>query len=205
MTTVRLGVLLGVVVVAMAVPRIIGPSWRVIAMPNQMRLMEGHLVQWESETMFRTMKAMVTDLPNEALYPYEVLSPPTFGFSTDEYRALLPIFTASVLASVVGSLYWGSMLADLSWWWGGAMCTVALLGRLGASRGVAVTAGLLAAVSPLGVAYVGSGNLHAASSLSLPIYATAIWGSVFVPRPGPLRVGMRVGILLFASSITYTC
>jgi hypothetical protein len=198
MTMGRVAVLLAAVVVAMAVPRITGPSWRVIAMPNQMRLMEGRPVQWESETMFRTMKAMVTDLPNEALYP------PTFGFSTDEYRAILPIFTASVIASVVGSLYWGSMLADLSWWWGGAVCTVALLGRLGVSRGVAVMAGMLTAVSPLGVAYVGSGNLHAASSLSLPIYATAIWDVLFTPHPRPILAGMRVGILLFAASLTYT-
>ena len=187
---VRVAALLASLVVAMATPRIVGPSWRVIAMPNQMRLMEGRPVQWESETMFRTMKAMVTDLPNEALYP------PTFGFSTDEYRAILPIFTASVIASVVGSLYWGSMLADLSWWWGGAVCTVALLGRLGVSRGVAVMAGMLTAVSPLGVAYVGSGNLHAASSLSLPIFATAIWDALFVAHPRPLLAGMRVGILL---------
>ncbi|MBU6280406.1 MAG: hypothetical protein KGN78_14290 [Actinomycetales bacterium] len=198
MTTGRVAILLAAVVVAMAMPRIAGPSWRVIAMPNQMRLMEGRPVQWESETMFRTMKAMVTDLPNEALYP------PTFGFSTDEYRAILPIFTASVIASVVGSLYWGSMLADLSWWWGGAVCTVALLGRLGVSRGVAVMAGMLTAVSPLGVAYVGSGNLHAASSLSLPIFATAIWDALFVAHPRPLLAGMRVGILLFAASLTYT-
>jgi hypothetical protein len=198
MTTGRVAVLLAAVVVAMAVPRIAGPSWRVIAMPNQMRLMDGRPVQWESETMFRTMKAMVTDLPDEALYP------PTFGFSTDEYRAIIPIFTASVLATVVGSFYWGSMLADLVWWWGGAMCTVALLGRLGVARGVAVMAGVLTAVSPLGVAYVGSGNLHAASSLSLPIYATAIWDVLFTPHPRPILAGMRVGILLFAASLTYT-
>ena len=198
MTISRLGVLLGVLIVAMAIPRSIGPSWRVIAMPNQMRLMEGRPVQWESETMFRTMKAMVTDLPDDALYPS------TFGFSTDEYRALLPIFTASVLASLVGSFYWGSMLADLVWWWGGAMCTVAVLGRLGVPRGVAVLAGMLTAVSPLGVAYIGSGNLHAASSLSLPIYATAIWDVLFTPRPQPLVAGLRVGVLLFAASVTYT-
>ena len=90
MSTRGVGALLVVLIALMAIPRIIGPSWRVIAMPNQMRLIEGHLVQWESETMFRATKAMVTDLPLAEIYP------PTFAFSTDEYRAIVPIFTAAV-------------------------------------------------------------------------------------------------------------
>jgi len=45
MSTRGVGALLMVLIALMAIPRIIGPSWRVIAMPNQMRLIEGHLVQ----------------------------------------------------------------------------------------------------------------------------------------------------------------
>lgn len=190
--------LLVALIALMATPRIVGPSWRVIAMPNQMRLMEGHLVQWESETMFRTMRAMVTDLPLEEIYS------PTFSFSTDEYRAILPIFTAAVFANVLGSFYWGSMFADLVWWWGGAMATVGLLGRIGTPRGVALIAGVFSAVSPLGVAYVGSGNLHAASSLSLPIYLLAIWDALLESGRGRVTSGIRIGVFLLAASLTYT-
>ena len=63
MSTRGVGALLLVLIAVVAIPRIIGPSWRVIAMPSQMRLIEGRLVQWESETMFRTMSAMVADPP----------------------------------------------------------------------------------------------------------------------------------------------
>jgi len=144
------------------------------------------------------MKAMVTDLPLAEIYP------PTFAFSTDEYRAILPIFTAAVFTNVLGSFYWGSMFADLLWWWGGAMATVALLGRIGTPRGVAVTAGVFAAVSPLGVAYVGSGNLHAASSLCLPIYSLLIWDALVAEGRNPVSGGIRIGIVLLAASLTYT-
>ena len=198
MSTKGVGALLLALIALMAIPRIVGPSWRVIAMPNQMRLIEGHLVQWESETMFRTMKAMVTDLPRAEIYS------PTFAFSTDEYRAILPIFTAAVLTNLLGSFYWGSMLADLLWWWGGAMATVALLGRIGIPRGVAVIAGVFAAVSPLGVAYVGSGNLHAASSLCLPIYSLLIWDALVAEGRNPVSGGIRIGVFLLAASLTYT-
>ena len=187
-----------VLIALMAIPRIIGPSWRVIAMPNQMRLIEGHLVQWESETMFRTMKAMVTDLPLVEIYSS------SFQMSTDEYRAILPIFTAAVFANVLGSFYWGSMLADLLWWWAGAIATVALLSRIGIHRGVAVIAGVFAATSPLGVAYVGSGNLHAASSLCLPIYSLLIWDALVADGRNPISGGIRIGIVLLAASLTYT-
>ena len=198
MSTRGVGALLVVLIALMAIPRIIGPSWRVIAMPNQMRLIEGHLVQWESETMFRTMKAMVTDLPLVEIYP------PTFAFSTDEYRAIMPIFTGAVFANVLGSFYWGSMLADLLWWWAGAMATVALLSRIGIPRGVAVIAGVFAATSPLGVAYVGSGNLHAASSLCLPIYSLLIWDVLVAEGRNPVSGGIRIGVFLLAASLTYT-
>ena len=198
MSTRGVGALLMVLIALMAIPRIIGPSWRVIAMPNQMRLIEGRLVQWESETMFRAMKAMVTDLPLAEIYP------PTFAFSTDEYRAILPIFTAAVFTNVLGSFYWGSMLADLLWWWGGAMATVALLSRIGIPRGVAVIAGVFAATSPLGVAYVGSGNLHAASSLCLPIYSLLIWDALVAEGRNPISGGIRIGNVLLAASLTYT-
>ena len=198
MSTRGVGALLVVLIALMAIPRIIGPSWRVIAMPNQMRLIEGQLVQWESETMFRTMKAMVTDLPLVEIYSS------SFQMSTDEYRAILPIFTAAVFANVLGSFYWGSMLADLLWWWAGAIATVALLSRIGIHRGVAVIAGVFAATSPLGVAYVGSGNLHAASSLCLPIYSLLIWDALVADGRNPISGGIRIGIVLLAASLTYT-
>ena len=198
MSTRGVGALLVVLIALMAIPRIIGPSWRVIAMPNQMRLIEGQLVQWESETMFRTMKAMVTDLPLVEIYSS------SFQMSTDEYRAILPIFTAAVFANVLGSFYWGSMLADLLWWWAGAIATVALLSRIGIHRGVAVIAGVFAATSPRGVAYVGSGNLHAASSLCLPIYSLLIWDALVADGRNPISGGIRIGIVLLAASLTYT-
>ena len=198
MSTGRVGSLIFLTILLMAVPRINGASWRTIAMPNQMRLIEGRLVQWESDTMLRTMKAMVSNVPINELYPE------TFGFSTDEYRALIPMFIAALFANLTGSFYWGLMLADLAWWWSGAMATVSLLGRLMMPRHVAVMAGMMVAASPLGVAYVGSGNLHIASSLSLPVYALVIWDALARQDRLILGTGVQIGIYLFASSITYT-
>lgn len=167
-------------------------------MPNQMRLIDGRLVQWESDTMVRTMKAMVSNVPIDELYLE------TFGFSTDEYRALIPIFIAAIFANLTGSFYWGLMLADLTGWWCGAMATVSILVRLMMPRRVAILAGMMVATSPLGVAYVGSGNLHIASSLSLPVYALLIWDALARTDRSIMGTGIRIGTYLFASSITYT-
>ena len=83
-----------VLIALMAIPRIIGPSWRVIAMPSQMRLIQVHLVQWSSKTMFRTMRAMVSD------HPRGFLGEGADKVSADECRALLQVSYAAVLITV---------------------------------------------------------------------------------------------------------
>ena len=63
MSTVRLGVIFALTILISSLPRSTGPSWRMMAMPNQMRIIEDHPVQGESDTMFRTVTAMVSDVP----------------------------------------------------------------------------------------------------------------------------------------------
>ena len=63
MSTVRLGVIFALTILISSLPRSTGPSWRMIAMPSQMRLIEDHPVQGESYTMFRTVTAMMSDDP----------------------------------------------------------------------------------------------------------------------------------------------
>ncbi len=184
-------------VTAMAFARIEGEPWRGIVMPNQMRVLEAREVQYESETMFRTTRAMVSNQTIGQIYE-------TSSFMTDDYRAILPIGTAAVGTNLLGSWYWGSVFSDVAWWWAGAWATATLAALAGASPIAAFLAGGLAAVGPLGVGYIGSGNLHAASSLSLPIYLLLAWKILDRHDLGTITRGVGIGVIAFLSSITYT-
>jgi hypothetical protein len=90
----KLGVFYAAISLVVSFVQIFGLSWRVIAMPSQMRLIQVHLVQWSSKTMFRTMRAMVSD------HPRGFLGEGADKVSADECRALLQVSYAAVLITV---------------------------------------------------------------------------------------------------------
>jgi hypothetical protein len=181
----------------MTASRVATQPWRGIVMPNQMRVIEGRDVQYESETMFRTTRAMATEFTLRQIYE-------TSSFMTDDYRAILPIGTAAAATNLLGSWYWGSVASDVIWWWGGACATASLTGVLGGGKTASFIAGVLASASPLGVGYIGSGNLHAASSMSLPIFLVLAWRVVDHRELHLIARGVSLGLIGFLSSVTYT-
>ena len=184
-----------VIITLMAAPRVIGPSWRSIVTPMDMREIEGHQVHWESIVVLRSVHTATATQASQAVIE---------GFNTDEYRALLPIYFASIITSITKSYFWGETLSELFWWWLGTVSTFVLAKRLGCSRQVATVAGVLTATSPLGVAHMGALGFHTASSMALPVAALIAWDALNTQNRPPYMKILTVGFAIFVSSVTYT-
>ena len=154
-----------VVIVSLTIPRVIGPSWRSIMSPRDMRNLEGFPVQWEAFLVLRSLHAMSTNT-----VPYDLLA----WFSTDEYRAILPIYLAAIISQLSKSYLIGITASEVTWWWLGAI-GVFFFTRNFTSLSNAYCAGLLTCFSPLGVGHIGSAHLHTASSLSLSVFLAIFW------------------------------
>jgi len=84
------------------------------------------------------------------------------------------------------------------------MAPAALLARVGLPQTDSTSTGLLVAASHLGVADVGSGNLHAARSMPLLLLLMIVWDALMPATPSMLFSGLRIGIILLAPSLTNT-
>jgi len=137
---------------------------------------------------------MSTNLTPDSLFEW---------FSTDEYRAILPIYLAAIVTQVTKSYIIGVTISEIAWWWIGAL-GVFFFVRNSASTTIAFGAGLLTCFSPLGVGHIGSGHLHTASSLSLSVFLAITW-RLFSHRIINYYFTIIIfGCTLFLSSITYT-
>jgi len=183
-----------VVIFGLTIPRVIGPSWRSIMSPRDMRNLEGFPVQWESFLVLRSLHAMSTNTVPDDLLAW---------FSTDEYRAILPIYLSAIISQLSKSYLIGITASEVTWWWLGAI-GVFLFTRNFTSLSNAYFAGLLTCFSPLGVGHIGSGHLHTASSLSLSVFLAIIWRFFFNIKYSLFLASLLFGCCLFISSITYT-
>ena len=180
-------------IVFLSVPRIIDGGWRGIIEPMDMRILENNVIQHEAHLMLRSTHAMLSnDISQEF----------TLQFSSSEYRALIPIYTQALFTFITNSYFWGGILSEIVWWWLGSVCTFVLSLRMGNNRIVSSMSGLLAASSPLAVAQIGAGHLHAASSLALPIVMLLGWDALH--RVGPAAASIiMMSFTFFTASIFY--
>ena len=186
---------LAAIIALLAIPRVTGASWRSIITPMDMRELDGMPVQYEANRVLRSVHAMLTpDTPGEVL----------IWFSTDEYRALLPIHVGSIFTRLFSSFYWGSLASELLWWWAGSVATMLLARRLGHRWTTAAVAGALTAGSPVAVAHIGAAHLHTASSMALPVATLIAWDALHDARGARLGRTMVVGFAIFLSSVVYT-
>ena len=183
-----------IVIISLTIPRVIGPSWRSIMSPRDMRNLEGFPVQWEAFLVLRSLHAMSTNAVPEDLLTW---------FSTDEYRAILPIYFAAIISQLSKSYLIGITASEVTWWWLGAI-GVFFFTRNFTSLSNAYCAGLLTCFSPLGVGHIGSAHLHTASSLSLSVFLAIIWRILFNVKYSLFSASLLFGCCLFISSITYT-
>ena len=179
---------------ALTIPRVIGPSWRSVITPMAIRNLEGYPVQWEVFLILRSLYSMSTNETPDSLIEW---------FSTDEYRALLPIYLAAIATQLTKSYIIGVTISEIVWWWIGAL-GVFFFVRNFASTTVSFGAGLLTCFSPLGVGHIGSGHLHTASSLSLSIFLAITWILFHDKKINFYLSSIMFGCNLFFSSITYT-
>lgn len=184
-----------ITILIMALPRIYGPSWRSIITPMDMRVVDNNQMQWEGFLMFRSMQMTMSSETPDHVRKY---------FSTDEYRALLPIFLAAIGTKWSGSYYWGVTISELVWWWVGSLSTMVLARRLGYNWYTATITGLLTATSPIAVAHIGAAHLHTASSMALPVATLIAWDAINnIKRVLFINI-IVTGFAIFISSITYT-
>lgn len=183
-----------IVIISLTIPRVIGPSWRSIMSPRDMRNLEGFPVQWEAFLVLRSLHAMSTNAVPEDLLTW---------FSTDEYRAILPIYFAAIISQLSRSYVIGITASEVTWWWLGAI-GVFLFTRNFTSLSNAYFAGLLTCFSPLGVGHIGSAHLHTASSLSLSVFLAITWRLFCNSKSSLFSGSLLFGCCLYISSITYT-
>ena len=182
------------VIIALAIPRVQGASWRSMMLPGDMRNLEGFPVHWESHIQLRSVRAMsASDSLNDLIK----------WFSTDEYRATLPIYLASVIRQLTGSYVLGVTASEVIWWWSGSLA-VFLLARQFLSTPTAFAAGILTTASPLSIGHLGSASLHTASSLSLSVFLLIAWRLLYNDRIAFVSKVALYGVCLYLSSITYT-
>ena len=183
-----------IVIISITIPRVIGPSWRSIMSPRDMRNLEGFPVQWEAFLVLRSLHAMSTNAVPDDLLTW---------FSTDEYRAILPIYFAAIISQLSRSYVISITASEVTWWWLGAI-GVFLFTRNFTSLSNAYFAGLLTCFSPLGVGHIGSAHLHTASSLSLSVFLAITWRLFFNIKYSLFSASLLFGCCLYISSITYT-
>jgi hypothetical protein len=183
-----------VVIVALAIPRVIDSSWRSILSPRDMRNLEGYPVQWEAFLVLRSLYAMASNQVPDDLIEW---------YSTDEYRATLPTYHATIVSQITRSPIIGITTSEVIWWWMGAL-GVFMLARSFVSAPTAYCAGILTCASPLGVGHVGAAHLHTASSLSLSVILAIAWRLIHDSRFDLVPKAALYGACLYLSSITYT-
>lgn len=188
------GLLLAVLIVLLAWPRLTGPSWWSLGMPFDLRESEGNTVQWEQIHLFNTLRATLDSHASIAIEGH---------YNTDHYRALLPTYVAAVFAWWLDSSYMGFALVDLLGWWVASWALYYLARRLDADHLSALTAAVLLAASPLLVGFMWSQGLHVAHSASLvPCFLAAL---LFLADTR-LAFGWRtVGLtcVIYIASVTY--
>lgn len=183
-----------VTILAVALPRIAGSSWRSIAMPMDIRNLEGIPVQYEAGWILRSLHAMTTDLdPGGALGT----------ISTDEYRAIIPIYVGAFATQLTGSHVVGVNASEILWWWLGAVGAFVFAGYF-TRPAVAAGTGLLVCFTPLAVGHVGPAHLHTASSLSLSVVLAVAWRVLAAPGTSLLAKSVLYGIVVYCASLFYT-
>ena len=181
------------VICTLSIPRVMGPSWRALMAPMAMRNLEGFPVQWEAFLVLRSLYSMSTNETPDDLIEW---------YSTDEYRATLPIYFAAVIAQLTDNYILGLTLSDVIWWWFGAI-GVFILARSFSTTHISFYAGLLTCFSPLGVSHIGSATLHTASSLSFSTSIATLWILIHSSHLHILSVKFLYGFCVYVSSITY--
>ena len=177
----------------MSIPRIYGASWRAIMEPAQMRNLQNYPIQWESYQVLRSTFAMGAVSPTDDIFD---------SYSTDEYRAIVPIYLTSVLTLFTNNYIISLTITDAVWWLLGALGVYAFLRNL-SSPIVSLSAGVLTCYSPIGVSHIGSGTLHTASSLSISVFLCLIY-RIIANNNSNFKAYLVLGLLFYLSSITYT-
>lgn len=183
-----------VLILSLSFPRIYNGGWRHVIEPMDMRILDNLPIQFEASLVLHSTHAMVSS---------EITDTYRRNFSTDEYRAVLPIFTAALFTLITDSYFWGSALSDMFWWWMGALAVYALSRRLGHRSASATLAGIFVTSSPLAVAQIGAGHLHAASSLALPIPMVIAWDALLSERSHIASIPI-IAFSILISSLVYT-
>lgn len=188
-------VLLAVLILLLAWPRLTGPSWTTLQMPFDLRESEGNTVQWEQIHHFNALRATLRSDAGWALEDGR--------YNTDHYRALLPTYVSAIFAYWLDSSYKGFALVDLLGWWIGAWALYHLARRLDANHLSALTAAVLLAASPLFISHMWRNAVHVAHSASLvPCFLAAL----LLLTDRRLSHGWRViglASVLYVASLTY--
>ena len=188
------GVLLAVLILLLAWPRLTGPSWTTLQMPFDLRESEGNTVQWEQIHQFNALRATLQSDAAPII---------TGHYGTDHYRGLLPIYVSAIFSWWLDSSYKGLALVDLLGWWIAAWSVYHLARRLDTDRLSALMAAVLLVASPLLISHMWRNAVHVAHSASLvPYFLIALLLLIDKRLARGWHIIGLAGVL-YAASLTY--
>lgn len=195
LTTTRVFFVYGLLVIVFSVLRIPSAGWHAFIEPMDLRLLDSQVIQYEGQIELRG--ASMHLLPHESTIDY-------FSYySSEEYRAILPIISAAVLAGLLHSYYWGFFLSECLWWWASAIVMFYLVRIFDKRLAPAIVGGALITSSPLAAVHIGAANLHASSSLGLVFIAFLILRNTSNISIN-FSVILRYSLAFFFSSVIYS-
>ena len=185
----------GLLVFFFSSSRISSAGWHAYIEPMDLRLIDNHVIQYEAQIELRA--ASMHLLPSASTLEY-------FSYySSEEYRAILPIISAAALSGVLHSYYWGFFGSECLWWWGSSIAMFYLVTVFDSRRAAATIGGALIASSPLASVHIGAANLHASSSLGLVFVLIIVLYGNYAPLLN-LRMILRSSFAFLFSSIVYS-
>jgi hypothetical protein len=185
----------GLLVTVFSVLRIPSAGWHAFIEPMDLRLLDHQVIQYEGQIELRGASMH--------LLPHESTVDSFLYYSSEEYRAILPIISAAALVGLLHSYYWGFFLSECLWWWASAVVMFYLVRVFDKRLAVAIVGGALITSSPLAAVHIGAANLHASSSLGL-VFITLLLLRNTSNLSVNLSVIFRSSIAFFFSSVVYS-
>lgn len=185
----------GLLVIVFSVLRIPSAGWHAFIEPMDLRLLDNQVIQYEGHIELRGASMH--------LLPYESTVESFLYYSSEEYRAILPIISAAALVGLLHSYYWGFFLSECLWWWASAIVMFYLVRVFDKRLAAAIVGGALITSSPLAAVHIGAANLHASSSLGL-VFITFLLLRNTSNLSVNFSVIFRSSLAFFFSSVIYS-
>jgi hypothetical protein len=183
--------LLAVLPVLLALPRLITGPWYHVHTPPGARLLEGWPIAWESTYYLMHFPTFLSDAPADGT-----------PFTSVQYRTWPNLYLATVVYAFIGSAFWSMAAVDWLFWFLGGVAGYHVALRLGASPRASTLCAVLISAAPLFACSIWRIDLRLSNSASMAI---GLWAALvlFEEYRSAFRLALGLGVLLLLLSLSY--